>query len=65
MNLAEPIDRNVRNEIIQDVIDRLLYLPENERAEFMVYLDRLFKVYSTQMEIIDGIRIYNVKKTNQ
>ena len=65
MSLAKPISINVRNEIIQDVLDRLLYLPEDKRKDFIVYLETLFKLYDTDMEIIDGVRIYNVKKTNQ
>lgn len=51
-----------RNEIIQDVIDRLLYLPESKLAEYKDYLDRLSRVYTIDMEIENGIRIYHVSK---
>ena len=52
-----------RNETIQDVIDRLLYLPEEQLKEYKQYLDRLSQVYSVNMEVRNGIRIYHV--TNQ
>jgi hypothetical protein len=52
-----------RNETIQDVIDRLLYLPEEQLREYKQYLDRLSQVYSVNMEVRNGIRIYHV--TNQ
>ena len=52
-----------RNEIIQDVIDRLIYLPENKLNEYKHYLDVLVSVYPIDMKIEDGIRIYHVKKT--
>ena len=51
-----------RNEIIQDIIDRLLYLPEDKLREFNGYLVTLFDVYKVDVEIIDGIRIYKPKK---
>ena len=51
-----------RNETIQDVIDRLLYLPEDKLKEYKHYLDLLVSVYPIDMEIRDGIRIYHVSK---
>jgi hypothetical protein len=51
-----------RNETIQDVIDRLLYLPEEKLKEYKYYLNVLVDVYPIDMEIKDGIRIYHVKK---
>ncbi len=51
-----------RNETIQDVIDRLLYLPEDKLKEYKHYLDLLVSVYPIDMEIKDGIRIYHVSK---
>jgi hypothetical protein len=52
-----------RNEIIQDVIDRLIYLPEDKLNEYKHYLDVLVSVYPIDMKIEDGIRIYHVKKS--
>jgi hypothetical protein len=52
-----------RNEIIQDVIDRLIYLPDEKLQEYKHYLDVLVSVYPIDMRIEDGIRIYHVKKS--
>ena len=52
-----------RNETIQDVIDRLLYLPEDKLQEYKHYLDLLVQVYPIEMEVKNGIRIYHVTKT--
>jgi len=51
-----------RNETIQDVIDRLLYLPEDKLKEYKHYLNVLVDVYPIDMKIEDGIRIYHVTK---
>ena len=51
-----------RNETIQDVIDRLLYLPEDKLKEYKYYLNVLFEVYPIDMKVEDGIRIYHVTK---
>lgn len=58
MNLQSVEDRN---EIIQNIIDRLLYLPEDKAKEFSSYLDTLFYVYKVDVQVIDGIRIYKSK----
>lgn len=51
-----------RNEILQDVIDRLIYLPEDKLKEYKHYLDMLVSVYPIDVKIEDGIRIYHIKK---
>ena len=51
-----------RNEVVQEVIDRLIYLPEDKLKEFNSYLDTLFNVYSIDVKVVDGVRIYNVKR---
>jgi hypothetical protein len=43
-----------RNELIQNVIDRLLYLPEKELVEYETYLNRLTAVYQIPMEVKSG-----------
>ena len=50
-----------RLEILQDVIDRMLYLPPDKHKEFMEYLNTLFTVFKVEYQVIDGIRIYNIK----
>ena len=47
-----------RNELIQNVIDRLLYLPEKELVEYETYLNRLTSVYQIPMEVKNGVRTY-------
>lgn len=51
-----------RNETIQDVIDRLLYLPEDKLQEYKKYLNTLVEIYPIDMKVENGIRIYHVKK---
>jgi hypothetical protein len=51
-----------RNEILQPILDRLLYLPEDQKAQFVSYLDTLNNMYKVEVKIIDGLRIYDVKK---
>jgi hypothetical protein len=51
-----------RNEILQPILDRLLYLPEDQKAQFVSYLDTLNNMYKVEVRIIDGLRIYDVKK---
>lgn len=47
-----------RKEIVQDVIDRLMYLSDRDRGVFMSELDKLFFEFELGTQIIDGIRIY-------
>lgn len=54
-----------RNELIQNVIDRLLYLPEKDLAEYEMYLNRLTAVYRIPMEVKNGVRIYESIKNLQ
>jgi hypothetical protein len=51
-----------RNELIQNVIDRLLYLPEKDLVEYETYLNRLTAVYRIPMEVKNGVRIYETIK---
>ena len=51
-----------RNELIQNVIDRLLYLPEKELVEYELFLNRLTAVYQIPMEVKNGVRIYETIK---
>lgn len=51
-----------RNEILQPILDRLLYLPEDQKKQFVSYLDTLNNMYKVEVKIIDGLRIYDLKK---
>lgn len=50
-----------RMEIVQDVIDRLLYLPENDKNKFLDNLNKLFNLYAIDVEVVGGVRIYKNK----
>jgi len=51
-----------RKEILQSVIDRLLYLSDNDRKTFLENLNNLFLNYNIDVEVVDGIRIYKIKR---
>ena len=50
-----------RNEILQPILDRLLYLPEQQKTEFIGYLNTLNNLYNVEVKVINGVRIYDVK----
>jgi len=54
-----------RNEILQGVIDRMLYLKQAEREEFLNYIDILFEKYPIEVSIVQGRRIYGKQSINQ
>lgn len=60
--MTHPQSVQERNEIIQNLIDRLLYLPEEDLKKFNEHLDTLFYLYDVKVQIVDGIRIYNTTK---
>ena len=47
-----------RNEILQDIIDRMLYLPESDRKQFLYYISILKDTYPVGVKLVDGIRVY-------
>jgi hypothetical protein len=47
-----------RKEIVQDVIDRLMYLSNRNRELFLSRLGNLFVEFDLDIQAIDGIRIY-------
>lgn len=51
-----------RNEILQPIIDRLLYLPEDKKSEFTHYLNTLMSIYHIEVDVVNGIRIYHINK---
>jgi hypothetical protein len=51
-----------RNEILQPILDRLLYLPDDQKEQFVGYLETLNNMYKLDVQIINGIRIYDIKK---
>jgi len=60
-----PQTEQERLEIIQDLIDRLLYLPETDRKVFMRILSSVFHDFPIHYDVVDGVRIYkHVKRNN-
>lgn len=51
-----------RQEVVQDVIDRLLYLSEEEFKQYVKELGNLFSEFPLMYEKRNGIRI--IKNTN-
>jgi uncharacterized small protein (DUF1192 family) len=58
-----PIDE--RNAILQDVIDRLLYLSPDEMAKYKETLSLMHRVYSIKVKEINGVRIYSATKNQK
>jgi hypothetical protein len=46
-----------RKEMVQDVIDRLLYLQDNERTEFISAMSSILGRYQTKVLNVNGLRI--------
>lgn len=55
-----PMDERI--EIIQDVIDRLLYLSPEEMARYKETLSLLHSAYKVSVQKVDGTRIYSPNK---
>lgn len=51
-----------RNEVIQDVIDRMLYLSDKNRDEFLYYIGLLKDKYPISYRVVGGIRVYEQQK---
>jgi hypothetical protein len=52
---------NIENSLgmIQDVIDRILYLDIESKNSFSSDINELLNKYPINYEIVDGVRIYN------
>lgn len=48
-----------RLEIVQDVIDRLLYLDADKLENYKASLSVLHEVYDVNVEIVNGVRKYS------
>ena len=49
---------NERLEIIQDVIDRLVFLPDEELKKYLEFLNKLKGIYPITVTIENGVRVY-------
>ena len=52
-----------RNEILQPVIDRLLYLTGEDLKNYKLYLMLLEELYPIDVQVQGGIRIYHLTKS--
>jgi hypothetical protein len=47
-----------RLEIVQDVIDRLVFLPDDELKKYLEFLNKLKGIYPITVTIENGVRVY-------
>ena len=52
--MTQPMDEQERLMLVQNLIDRLIYLDEEKRKEFLSYLDALYCVYQVPRKIKYG-----------
>jgi hypothetical protein len=56
---TQPITEQKRKEIVQEIIDRMLYLPNNRREVFMEILQDSFEAFPLDHEVNDrGIKVF-------
>lgn len=48
------MEERERLELIQGMVDRLLYLQDNDRKEFLNYLDALYCVFPVPKKVLHG-----------
>lgn len=59
MTIKKENEIDERFEIIQDVIDRLLYLDADKLEKYKESLDVLHEVFNVNVEIVNGVRKYS------
>lgn len=48
--------------MLQEVIDRLIYLPKSRRAFFKDKLEMLIRMYPIEFREVNGVRIFEIVK---
>ena len=51
-----------RQELLQEVIDRLIYLPKSRRGFFKDKLEMLIRMYPIEFREVNGVRIFEIVK---
>jgi hypothetical protein len=64
MRHEETITADEMQDIVQDVIDRLLYLDADKLAMFRTFLEKTNEVFPINMTKKDGVRIYGLINKN-
>jgi hypothetical protein len=59
MTIKRETEIDERFEIIQDVIDRLLYLDADKLEKYKESLNVMHEVFNVNVEIVNGIRKYS------
>jgi hypothetical protein len=59
MTIKRETEIDERFEIIQDVIDRLLYLDADKLEKYKESLSVLHEVFNVNVEIVNGVRKYS------
>ena len=59
MTIKRETEIDERFEIIQDVIDRLLYLDADKLEKYKESLNVLHEVFNVNVEIVNGVRKYS------
>lgn len=54
-----------RNQIVQEVLDRLLYLSDAELSAYKRQLELTHKAFAVGVETINGVRIYSLIKNQK
>jgi hypothetical protein len=54
-----------RNQIVQEVLDRLLYLSDAELSAYKKQLELTHKAFAVGVETINGVRIYSLIKNQK
>lgn len=54
-----------RSSIIQEVVDRMLYLSPQEQAKYKQALDVLHQLYDVDVQVKNGVRIYKLNQNLQ
>jgi cell division GTPase FtsZ len=59
MTIKRETEIDERFEIIQDVIDRLLYLDADKLEKYKESLNVMHEVFNVNVEIVNGVRKYS------
>ncbi len=51
-----------RQELLQEVIDRLIYLPKYRRSSFKDKLEMLIRMYPIEFREVNGVRVFEIVK---
>jgi hypothetical protein len=65
MRHEKTITADEMQEIVQDIIDRLLYLGTDKLSSYKVALQGIKQAYPIDVQIINGVRVYGKIKHHE